>query len=1156
MPGTALFRQWLLPTEYGIRFGASPDDIATVRTWLESNGFTIEQVSPAANVIRFSGNMGAVRTAFHTEIHQYEVNGELHLANGSAPSIPAALAPVVRGIAALNDFYPKPHVIRGEHATSSTKPGAVRPELTIYGPSSWGTESYDVYYLPGAGDAAIIYDTPNKAMNSAYSGTTWNGTGVTIGIAGDSNLSASAITDVANYRSMFLNEPLATAVTDAQLPNVVVDGNDPGATGDELEALVDVEMAEAFAPKALTSLYTSANTDLQYGLFLAMQRAVDDNAVSILNISFGACEQDLGAGGNAFINEIYEQAAAQGISITVSSGDSGSAGCDSSWVSFSAAASSGLAVNGFASTPWNVAVGGTDFDVLYSTSLSTVEQYIQAPSATATLLGNPPYYGTALSYIPEEPWNDSTEVFTTYANNAPYKYGNGPENTLAGGGGMSSAAVCSGTTSSSGSCSGTMGGYKKPAFQTSLTPVDSVRDVPDVSLFSGSFMSDDGYSPYFNAAWSICSDNTVNGDSYSYTDCVTASGTTGCDGTCSVNGQVTTTSAVGGTSTAVPSMAGILALVIQSQGGQRLGQADYGIYNLAANHPSDFHDITQGNNSVLCTAGSTNCGSNSFMAGYNAGAGYDLATGIGSIDVAKFVNDWGTVKFATTTTTLAAGTSASSLSTSPLTVAHGSIVYFQVGVSPSTASGNVVLTSDNSQENSDGIITATISNGVAWFSTQALPGGTYTLYARYGGDTANASSQSQGIQVTVSPENSSMQFNLNVYDAKTGDLTAISPASAVYGSQFYANISPYGGTEGLAKGNPATGTLTLSQNGAQLTTITLDSQGVANYEFTSSTLSPGTYTLAAAYSGDSSYKASTTTQTLTITKAPVSAIAGPTNGSTVQPTANVEVGSTITVYSYGAAPAGSLAVQMNGASLGTVNVTNGSVVFESEQNASAGIAVTASQIGVGNSATFTIAYNGDSNYQGAGPFNTTVTVAEPVNAALALSTSGNITITTSGQSGTSMLTVTPSNGFGGSVSLTCALTSGAVAYYNPTCSIPSSVSISGTAAQTATITVSTTASTTANVKKRTAVLTELGGGGIVFAGALIVLVPRRRKLWLPMFCFVALGAALLTIGCSAGGGSIGPGGGSSGTPAGTYTFTITGANGSISGSTTQTVTVQ
>jgi hypothetical protein len=544
------------------------------------------------------------------------------------------------------------------------------------------------------------------------------------------------------------------------------------------------------------------------------------------------------------------------------------------------------------------------------------------------------------------------------------------------------------------------------------------------------------------------------------------------------------------------------------------------------------------------------------MAGYNAGAGYDLATGIGSIDVAKFVNDWGTVKFATTTTTLAAGTSASSLSTSPLTVAHGSIVYFQVGVSPSTASGNVVLTSDNSQENSDGIITATISNGVASFSTQALPGGTYTLYARYGGDTANASSQSQGIQVTVSPENSSMQFNLNVYDAKTGDLTAISPASAVYGSQFYANISPYGGTEGLAKGNPATGTLALSQNGAQLTTITLDSQGVGNYDFTSSTLIPGTYTITAAYSGDSSYKPSTTTQTITISKAvSVESSFIPTNG-TVWAVTDVSkaIALELTASSDGVEPTGTVAITMNGSSFGSWAV--GAVSVGGEMQFGVGTSIDASMIGAGNSATFSATYSGDGNYASEGPYTTTVSVAEPANAAIALSTSGNITIATPGQSGTSTLTVTPSNAFGGSVSLTCALTSGAVAYHNPTCSIPSSVSISGTAAQTASITISTTAATSANVRQRTAVLTGLGGAGIAFAGVLIIAVPRRYKLWLPMFCFVALGAALLTIGCSAGSGNIGSGGGSSGTPAGTYTFTITGANGSISGSTTQTVTIQ
>ena len=347
----------------------------------------------------------------------------MHMANVSEPSIPAALAPVVRGVTALNDFHPQPHVIRGGHATFKKEPGAVRPELTIYGPGNWGPEDYDVYFLPVAGDAAIIYDMPNAAMNSAYNGTTWTGAGVTIGIASDSNLSASAIADVANYRSLFLNEPLATATTDAQLPKVVVDGNDPGVNSDELEALQDVEMAEAFAPQALTTLYTSANTDLQGGLFLAIQRAVDDNAVAILNISFGNCEHNLGAATNAFLNEIYEQAAAQGISITVSTGDSGSAGCDADTVGFGAGGSAGLAVNGLASTPWNVAVGGTDFDVLFTTSLSTLEQYIQVPSTTATMIGSSPYFATALGYIPEEPWNDSTNVFTTYQNNAPYQMG-------------------------------------------------------------------------------------------------------------------------------------------------------------------------------------------------------------------------------------------------------------------------------------------------------------------------------------------------------------------------------------------------------------------------------------------------------------------------------------------------------------------------------------------------------------------------------------------------------------------------------------------------------------------------------------------------------------------------------------------------------------
>jgi len=599
-PGTAAYHQWLTPPAYNSRFGASTQDIAAVQAWLEAKGFTVQQVSPAGNVIRFSGTVGAVSSAFQTEMHSYDIGGVRHIANASEPSIPAALAPVVRGIASLNDFRPQSQAVRSGHASFKSRGEGLSPELTVYGPSTWGsitggTNNYDMYYLPAAGDAAKIYDTPNSAMNAAYSGTTWTGSGVTIGIIGDSNLSAAALSDIARYRSLFLNETLAQAKMDPQLPKVVVDGVDPGVTADVLEAVVDVEQAEAFAPKALTTLYAAANTDLQSGLVLAIQRAVNDNAVAILNISFGECEQDLGAGTDALLNEVYEQAAAEGITITVSAGDSGAAGCDASSFGFGAAAGGGLAVNGLASTPWDVAVGGTDFDVLYTTSLSTIGQYIQLPSATSTQAGTAPYFNSALAYIPEEPWNDSTGVWSTYTNNTPYQWGNGPENTMAGGGGLSSKAVCSGTISNTtGDCSGTVGGYAKPAFQLSLTPVDAVRDLPDVSLFSGTFMSDDGYSQDFNAAWSICSDNTVNGDTDVYTDCVPVTGTVACNGTCGISQLGTSTTPIGGTSTSAPAMAGILALVIQHQGGQRLGQADYGIYNLAKADRASFTTSPRG----------------------------------------------------------------------------------------------------------------------------------------------------------------------------------------------------------------------------------------------------------------------------------------------------------------------------------------------------------------------------------------------------------------------------------------------------------------------------------------------------------------------------------------------------------------------------------
>jgi trimeric autotransporter adhesin len=472
-PSSPAYHRWLTPAQYGASYGISESDLLRVESWLQSHGFRIEKVPAARNLIEFSGTFDQVQSAFHTSIHTFVASGETHFANASDPQIPAALAPVIAGVGPLNDFFARPMLVRGPTGRFDPLTGRILPELTLF-------DNNTPYLFVDPADAAMIYDTPNSILNPAYAGTTYDGTGVTIGIAGDSDLTSA---DVANYRMAFLGE----ASGSVNLPTVVVDGNDPGLNGDGDEALLDNEVAGGIAPKAKIYFYTSADTDISSGLLNAIFRAVDDNAVSILNISFGNCEAALGTTGNQIILETMEQAAAQGITVTVSAGDNGSAGCDD--FDTESQATQGFAVNGFASTPYTVAVGGTDLDVL-STSFAS---YVNSTSS-----GTAPYYGTALKYIPENPWNDSTSVNTTYSSNVVYKNSNGVGNIVAGSGGVSSI-------------------YAKPSFQSSLTPNDGFRDVPDVSLLAGNGM--------YNAAWVICSDNVTDGvTSEVYTECQTSNG--------------------------------------------------------------------------------------------------------------------------------------------------------------------------------------------------------------------------------------------------------------------------------------------------------------------------------------------------------------------------------------------------------------------------------------------------------------------------------------------------------------------------------------------------------------------------------------------------------------------------------------------------------
>ena len=183
--------------------------------------------------------------------------------------IPSALTLVVAGVSPLNDFYPRPQAVHGPGGRWNAAEKRFDPELTV-------SLSGSKYLFMGAGDAATIYDAPTSLNTHRKSGqTSYDGSGVTIGIATDG---AVSLTNVANYRSLF-GMP-------AGLLSIVMDGNSPGA-GDETESTLDGEVAGAIAPGAKLVYYQAADTTFQSGVMLAILRAIDDNTVNILNVSYG-----------------------------------------------------------------------------------------------------------------------------------------------------------------------------------------------------------------------------------------------------------------------------------------------------------------------------------------------------------------------------------------------------------------------------------------------------------------------------------------------------------------------------------------------------------------------------------------------------------------------------------------------------------------------------------------------------------------------------------------------------------------------------------------------------------------------------------------------------------------------------------------------------
>lgn len=887
---SANYHAWLTPDEYGAQFGPAKQDVNQVAAWLQQQGFRIDGIARGKQWIEFSGNASQVELAFHTEMHHYVVNGNNHIANADDISLPRALAPVVGGILSLHDFrkhatHAKAYQLQRDVGTGKlarvaelvpTENGAVAkstPDFTL-NPSTH-------FLTPG--DYSRIYNTlpPLKAGV--------DGSGLSIAIVGRTDINLS---DVQAFRQIF-----GLPVND---PTFIVNGQDPGVNGDEIESALDVEWSGAVAPKAAIKFVTSMSTFTTDGVDLSTSYIVDNVVAPIMSTSYGECEAFLGSGENAFYNSIYRQAVAEGITVFVSAGDNGPAGCDYP-VSYTPA-QNGLNVNGLASTPYNVAVGGTEFAE-------------NGQDSNYWLQSNRKDLSSAIGYIPEAVWNESCD---------PTQDPNHCQDTWlylfwSGSGGASNCEQSS-VANYQITC---LAGYPKPSWQAGIGVVnDGVRDLPDLSLAAAG--GHDGYLVCFEGycQWTV------------------------------VNGQIVLQNAavVGGTSASAPSMAGVMALVEQKNGAYQ-GLANYSFYQLAAAENlsgCNSSNLTDPHTHAKCVFNDVTAGNNNVpgQPGFNAATGYDMASGLGTVNASNLVNAWSAVHKLS---------SATSLSATNNTVQHGTPLPLNVAVQPVVGSGSPSGDFSVISDKYGAVFGGTLANGSFSGGVNGLAGGHYNIKARYAGDAMFGASDSASVPVTVTPEPSAVQAS--GWEVNLAGIVVPIFGPVNYGQPVAIQFN-VGGKSGVGS---ATGKATvILDDTIKVGTFPLNQGGsgwveVDNIAHTG--LVPGSHRFKVLYEGDNSFGPSMSAGIgIAVRKALPNGFVEPIGNSV---TVGTPVRLEFAVLAGGVVlPTGTINIYDNGKKIaGPITLTHEGLVGPGL----AQVSYTATNLKVG-SHEFNLAYSGDDNY--------------------------------------------------------------------------------------------------------------------------------------------------------------------------------------------------
>ena len=834
------FHRWLTPDEFGAHFGPAESDIAAVKGWLESHGMKVTGVARGRQTLEFSATAGQVSAAFQTPLHRFVVNGEEHFANSAPVRIPAALAPVVGGVASLNNFFPRPMIeVNG-----------------FYG------------YIYDALDIRAMYNVPSNAT----------GAGVRIGLPEPTDPVGGLINhghgnySVQDYDDYNTLQNLPTNLT------VLLPYGDPG--GGDGETTLDMQVAHGMAPQAQIVLVPSPDSGGSWGGDLAQDYLVDNDLVDIISLSFAITDGGPGSFDD-YVVARGEQAAAEGISYFVGSGDWGSgtpAGSDPNVYGTPT-----LGASLYTAHPYVTSVGGTISDTgsnaLYWWGLNGFYAATVASFQTTSVGG----------HIPEDGWNGS-------------------------GGGYDAT-------------------FPQPEWQVGVPGITPGlgRAFPDVSLIAS------GDSAYF-----ICQGGS-------------------CAGGNPLDPHFTMQSA-GGTSASGPAFAAIVALIDQKYG--RQGLVNPTLYKLASGEnwsdcngssqsktrpPSScvFYDITNGSNAV---GGQPGYGTSSET--YDAGTGYDLVTGLGSVNVAELINKWTSIHYVGTTTTLTLGSNTETFGT-PINIS-GTVTD---NTSAGTPTGFVTLLDNHNHSYGPYALDA---GGNFSGTMTGVTIGANTIKALYGGDTQYAKSTSASQSLQTTKINSSLTVLWQNPDGSTA------PASAPYGAGTYTIVVNANGTTGY--GNPSgnvvinytrasTGSTQYYLGTTPLTSLTPasgSSMSIPNW--LSNNVPVDTYTLTATYAGDDTFNPSpAATGAITITKAvPTVAVSLSTNsstlGSAVDLIASVSVPQTVT------APSGTVQFYQNGNPVGSPVAVGSASISGGAYNLSAKLTTTG--LYPGNDSV-TAVYSGD-----------------------------------------------------------------------------------------------------------------------------------------------------------------------------------------------------